>query len=81
MVGQERPLAICQLSVLLGIDNVGVVQSQLLQTQALSQNSHTHWAFDRRYSAGSPCSKMSLHYWLLMWTRHNQTARLQELFD
>ena len=30
MIGQESALAICQLSVLLGVDNVGVVQSQLL---------------------------------------------------
>jgi len=79
VVGQESALAICQLSVLLGVDNVGVVQSQLLQTQASSQNSQTHRAFDSRYSIGSQCSRMSLHYQLLMWTRHNQTACLQKL--
>ena len=40
VVGQESALAICQLGVLLGIDNVGVVESQLLQTQASSQDTH-----------------------------------------
>ena len=31
---KEGALAVCQLSVLLGVDNVGIVESQLLQTQA-----------------------------------------------
>jgi len=41
VVGQERSLAICQLSVLLGIDNVGVVQSQLLHRHKHQVRTHT----------------------------------------
>lgn len=46
VVGQESALAICQLRVLLGIDDVGVIQGQLLQMQASGEN--THQPFDCR---------------------------------